>query len=187
MTLESFPVANLLFVFRYGHTPLHLAILSGDVSVVEALTDVIEKTDKSQLFVCDSDENSALHLAAAQKRSLEMMKLLTAIDSSATNRFGETPFHVAARSDHDASMEQLALALQGHGRKFNMDASNWKTGDTALHVSARRGDWHRVEQLIRAGADLAARNNEGNTVLHVIVLECANNPTTIDAYIQVCV
>jgi ankyrin repeat protein len=174
-----------LFVFRYGQTPLHLAVLSGDINAVEAVTHVISQMDSSQMTVCDENGNTALHLAAIQQNSVEMMKLLSATDAATTNRFGDTPFHLAARSGHDTSVEQMLLVLHGHGKKFNIDTSNWRTGDTALHISVRRGDLHRVEQLVKAGADLAAKNNAGNTALHVIVEECASNPTTIDIYLQV--
>ena len=36
-----------------------------------------------------------------------------------------------------------------------------QNGDTPLHYAVNRKDWHVIEQLVRAGANPRAANNEG--------------------------
>lgn len=62
-----------------------------------------------------------------------------------------------------------------------------KEEDTALHCCVRRGCWLRVEQLIRAGADLEKKNSDGNTPLHELVFGWTQWPELIDDYLQVSV
>ena len=43
------------------------------------------------------------------------------------------------------------------------------TGNTPLHEAVRRGKTETVAVLIRHGADLTVKNNEGNTALHMVL------------------
>jgi len=68
---------------------------------------------------------------------------------------------------------------------FNIDETN-ADGESALHLCTRRGDAQRVELLVMSGSDLALQNNDGNTPLHVVVEQSAREPTTKEAFLEVC-
>ena len=68
---------------------------------------------------------------------------------------------------------------------FNIDETN-VDGESALHLCARRGDAQRVELLVMSGSDLAMQNNDGNTPLHVVVEQAVREPTTKEAFLEVC-
>ena len=69
-------------------------------------------------------------------------------------------------------------------KKFNVDDMD-ANYETALHLCARCGDSKSVELLITSGCDLARRNKKGNTPLHVVVEECANQPAMTELFLQV--
>jgi ankyrin repeat protein len=61
-------------------------------------------------------------------------------------------------------------------KDFNVDEKN-ESGESALHICARRGDALRVELLVEYGADLALRNNKGDSILHVVVKKSGQEST----------
>jgi ankyrin repeat protein len=89
-----------------------------------------------------------LHMKANFRVAL-VMGCLTLLTSYAGYVFAEAP-HPAATAKPDA---------QGNA----VDAQ----GRTALHLAAEAGDTHRMETLLAAGADVAARDGYGNSPLHL--------------------
>ena len=54
-----------------------------------------------------------------------------------------------------------------------------------LHIAGERGDTTMVELLIGQGADLSLKNNDGNTVLHLLAIQCDTDPDNTIKYLQV--
>ena len=54
-----------------------------------------------------------------------------------------------------------------------------------LHIAGERGDATMVELLIGQGADLSLKNNDGNTVLHLLAIQCDTDPDNTIKYLQV--
>jgi ankyrin repeat protein len=171
---------------RDGQTVLHVAVLSGDVTVVCLIAEDLTKNDRSLLTACDRRGNTALHLAAEQNDSMEMMSCLASIDASISNRQGDTPFHVATRSGLQVNVSELLRSLHRPQGEFDVNATNWLSGETALHIAVRRGDTRLIEQLIENGADLSAKNNDGNTALHIIVEIFDEQSVMLDVVLEVC-
>ena len=54
-----------------------------------------------------------------------------------------------------------------------------------LHTACERGDATMMELLISQGADLSLKNNDGNTVLHLLAVQCNVDPDNTIKYLQV--
>ena len=54
-----------------------------------------------------------------------------------------------------------------------------------LHIAGERGDTTMVELLIGQGADLSLQNNDNNTVLHLLAIQCDTDPDNTIKYLQV--
>ncbi len=46
-------------------------------------------------------------------------------------------------------------------------------GDTALHLASKKGHMHASDLLLRAGASLRIKNNQGKTPIDVAIGECS--------------
>ena len=78
---------------------------------------------------------------------------------------GSTPLQLAAGAKSGDMIRELVSA------GARLDAADAKTGDGVLHLAALSGNPEVVERLLRAGADLEARNRARQTALHVAARE----------------
>ena len=169
-----------------GHTPLHIACSSflSTPSIVNKLIEVIVKTNNWSL-VDEKDElgNSALHIAAKRGRS-DLIQELAPLNPMVKNIEGDSPLHIAAKGGRPHTLEELLNVFNKPGKGLIMDQQN-DEGETLLHICAKKGDSEQVEMLIAAGCDLAAKNKEGNTVLHELVEQSVLEPSNKDNLIEV--
>lgn len=128
---------------------------------------------------------SGLHWASLKGHEAIVGFLLAqGADPNATNGAGETPYQVASRAGHLKVAELLrgpddalfdAAKANDLARVRGMIESNAallnrkdpQYGATALHWAALRGNKEVVEYLVGAGADVNARNKEGETPFQV--------------------
>ncbi len=82
---------------------------------------------------------------------------------------------------HFHSVKAHAAVVQRLSAGGLIDATN-ETGQTALHLAARRGDVESVKALIRLGADEAKLDNKGLSVLHYAVL--GGNVALVDQFMR---
>ncbi|NXQ87118.1 ASB10 protein, partial [Nyctibius grandis] len=123
---------------------------------------------------------TALHEACAAART-DCVRLLLGFgaDPEAVSEDGYKPLHLCKSPD---SIECVRQLLQ-HGARVNSQTEEEE--DTALHVAARHGLADHVQLLLRYGAELEARNEEGQTPLNAACAQ-PHQPQDMDRYYRVC-
>ncbi|XP_028392372.1 uncharacterized protein LOC114516948 [Dendronephthya gigantea] len=142
-----------------GETVLHLAAKRGD----EALVDLLLKNNANVNSI-DRFENTVLHSAICGNNAAIVAKLIKAgANIGGKNNDGESLLHVAAKCGDEKIID---LLLKNNGNVKDIDSR----GMSVLHYAVG-GQWlHAVaiaEKLIKAGASVDLKNNEGQTVLHL--------------------
>ncbi|KAF6731995.1 Nuclear factor NF-kappa-B p100 subunit [Oryzias melastigma] len=144
-------------------TPLHLAVITRQPKVVEAL--LRAGADPS---LPDKDGRSPLHLAALAGDSSLLRLLLSHLGErhghlvNTPDYHGLQPLHLAVRRDGERC---LRLLVEG-GAKIN--APEQKSGNTALHLAVRENLFKVACTLItELKADTNACTFGGNTPLHL--------------------
>ncbi|NXI98785.1 ASB10 protein, partial [Psophia crepitans] len=123
---------------------------------------------------------TALHEACAAA-STDCVRLLLnfGADPEAVSEDGYKPLHLCKSPD---SIECVRQLLQ-HGASVNSRTE--EEDDTALHVAARHGLTDHVQLLLRCGAELEAKNEEGQTPLNAACAQ-PHQPQDMDRYYRVC-
>ena len=151
--------ANIEEHNRNGWTPLMSASLYGKVDLARLLLD-----RGADLYAVDAEGKSALHYAA-WRGGAEAVRLLVRLgaDVNATDTFGNyTPLHLAAAKCNREIVQETCGTLLAAGA--DVDArSQW--GTTALWSAAIAGRGDLVDFLVRHGAVLEIRDQQGRTVL----------------------
>ena len=119
-----------------------------------------------------------LHLAC-KSVSPRIINLLIqyGADVDAQDSTSMTPLHhlllTSGKNQEDVERvaECIHLLIE---HKANVNVPNY-AGTTALHLAAMRAEGSWVDALIAAGADLSAKNNEGESVLYFIMKHCPNS------------
>ena len=172
---------------RGGQTPLHRAVEAKKPANVAAL---IEAGGDVHALV--DEGNTSLHLAAKWPRrfgsreddprpdTLMVIALAAAgVDVNARNDRGETPLHVATGNRHQPVVDKLLalgadpVAVDDLGRAPRPAVCNWTKSQFFQFAP-----WESVIGCLRAGADVHARGESGETPLHRLVSE-AQGPTQI--------
>ena len=180
-------------------TPLHYATSKGHLSVVRML--LLES--RTDLNVCNESGNTPFDMAVnnnSEEMALVLMKkfhcntkggtpyIHTACERGWVNlvralvqkhgtgilnhKFGvATPLHVVAKSDR---YEVAVMLIKEFGSSVR-DLQDIQ-GRSLLHIACEEGNISLVQTLILDGkADVTARDNEGNTPLHVAAMSGREN------------
>ncbi len=163
-----------------SYRPLPSAVINGHKQVVELLI-----AKGADVKAGDDANKKPLHYAA-EKGHKEIAELLIAhgADVNAKDNEGRTPLHCVAEEGYT----EIAELLIAHGADINAkDAQGWtpldlamerghqgiirllsKSGDVSISINmaAYAGDLQRVEKFIDEGADVDAKDEEGQTALH---------------------
>ncbi|CAD5119798.1 DgyrCDS8385 [Dimorphilus gyrociliatus] len=107
-------------------TPLMKATRNGKLNAVKRLIKA-----KALLNICDRNMDTALHFAARQGSEALVSALIEAgADVNLKNHWGHTPLFEAVNYNNKAAAVRLLVVPS-----CNVNASDNKTGDTALHVA----------------------------------------------------
>lgn len=145
---------------------LHIAINSGNLSIIEALLGAAIKTKQLTALLESTDENGAtpLHLAAQQENPSVTQAIINyAKDNNTlkailttTTCWKTTPLHVAVLWGR----AKTVTALLDSGASIDAARSQ---GNTPLHFAAGWGHIDIIRILLHRGANQRAKNNNGRT------------------------
>ncbi|XP_069777339.1 transient receptor potential cation channel subfamily A member 1-like [Narcine bancroftii] len=146
------------------HTPLHLALLGGNLGTIKSCIDNGAKIDLQE-----KDKSTALHFACLQgafeavkymlskyKGENDILHILDAIN--------QTPLHKAATYDSAELVEYLIE----QGSDLNMID---KESRTPLLWATSQGAWKTVKILVMRGANVKIKNRMGCNFLHLTVMQ----------------
>ncbi|CAB0045217.1 unnamed protein product [Trichogramma brassicae] len=157
---------------RQGSTPLHLLgqrIYDDDFAEIFFRLIDDDDSQKVQIDLQDENGNTALHAAVDHKHQ-RLMKLLLrrGADTNIANAKGETFLHVLCWQHIDNDISELLFEIADEkNRPVLIDAQDEK-GNAPLHLALEGGSKVTAELLLKRGADLDLKNNDGSTALHVI-------------------
>lgn len=143
----------------HGWTPLMAASLHGQVDLARLLLD-----HGADLHAVNAEGKSAIHYAA-MRGGAGAVRLLARLgaDVNAADTFGGyAPLHLAAAHCNREIVQETCAALLAAGAEVD---ARTKWGTTALWSAAIAGRGDLVDFLLRHGADLETRDQEGRTVL----------------------
>ena len=118
-----------------------------------------------------TDQPTLLHAAAADRTLLqeasaqgdfELVEFLLGLGADANQQGNRPPLYCLA-NEYEGSGGPVVRLLVGHGAAVNR-ADNVKRC-TALHMAARRGNVEIAAALLDCGADIDARDSQGDTPL----------------------
>ncbi len=139
-------------------TPLHVSAWYGQLAVTERLL-----LAKANVNATDGGDQRPLHYALLTEKQDLILRLLTAgADIHASDRFGNTPYLQALKAGK-TNLANLMLIHSANPKAVDRDANS------LLHLATLRGDVATMEELIRRGANLNARNGLELTPLHLAI------------------
>src|SRR6266566_8140142 len=168
-------LSPILAALYHGHNDIAKAILgrrpnlnvfeaaaAGDVARVRELVG----GDPARANGVAPDGYSALGLAAFFKRRDVVRYLLEsgADPRPASRNGGFTPLHSAVATDAGAVDIEIVRMLLAAGADPNAKS---QSGSTPLHTVGFTGDREGLDLLMRHGADLAIKNNDGKTAAEI--------------------
>ncbi|XP_062996328.1 B-cell lymphoma 3 protein [Elgaria multicarinata webbii] len=135
-----------------GDTPLHIAVVQGNVPVAQRLILLFHQGQRD-LDIFNNLRQTPLHLAVITAQPT-LVKLLMSHGASpmVLDRNGQTALHLA--SEH-ASLHCLQELLDGRPGPLDLEARNFE-GFTSLHVAVGTSNRDVVLTLLEHGADVDA-------------------------------
>jgi ankyrin repeat protein len=139
---------------QMGYTPLHLAAIRGNQTIVEALLDQGADINARDFY------GRTPFMLALREGHVEMARFfLESGVSLETNYTLTNPLFDAVTGGSEVMAEYLIE------RGIVADTNN-RFGTTALHIAATKGDAEMISLLLRHGADVDTRDQNGWSALH---------------------
>lgn len=138
-------------------TPLHYAVMNGNLKAVTAILNAGAKITKS-----DIHSETPLHYAATTGKAdiISAMLINTSLAVYQMNHNGKTPLHIAAENGHT----EAVVILSNKGAAVNKGCRYYDT--TPLYYAASSGHVEAVEVLLKAGAWVNLCDKRRETPLH---------------------
>uniref|UniRef100_A0A8C3SFV9 Nuclear factor kappa B subunit 2 n=1 Tax=Chelydra serpentina TaxID=8475 RepID=A0A8C3SFV9_CHESE len=153
-----------------GDTPLHLAIIHEQTTVIEQLIQVILSIPNQQIInVANHLQQTPLHLAVITKQHQVVGLLLQAhADPTLLDRYGNSLLHLALQTGDEAMLKTL-LGHLGSSAPCLLSTPNYH-GLLPVHLAVRVKSLACLDLLVRMGADVNAMERQGGrTPLHLAV------------------
>ncbi|XP_057390626.1 ankyrin repeat domain-containing protein 27 isoform X4 [Balaenoptera acutorostrata] len=145
-----------------GHTPLHVAALCGQASLIDFLV-----SKGAVVNATDYHGSTPLHLTCQKGcQSVTLLLLHYKASAEVQDNNGNTPLHLACTYGHEDCVKALVYY---DVQSCRLDIGNEK-GDTPLHIAARWGYQSIIETLLQNGASTEVQNRLKETPL-----KCALN------------
>ncbi|XP_010987401.2 ankyrin repeat domain-containing protein 27 isoform X1 [Camelus dromedarius] len=145
-----------------GHTPLHVAALCGQASLIDLLV-----SKGAVVNATDYHGSTPLHLACQKGyQSVTLLLLHYKASPEVQDNNGNTALHLACTHGHEDCVKALVYY---DVQSCRLDIGNEK-GDTPLHIAARWGYQGIIETLLQNGASTEIQNRLKETPL-----KCALN------------
>ncbi|KAG8510051.1 Ankyrin repeat domain-containing protein 27, partial [Galemys pyrenaicus] len=140
-----------------GHTPLHVAALCGQASLIDLLV-----SKGAVVNATDYHGSTPLHLACQKGyQSVTLLLMHYKAGTQVPDNNGNTPLHLACTYGHEDCVKAL---IYYDVQSCRLDMGNEK-GDTPLHIAARWGYQGIIETLLQNGAPTDIQNRLKETPL----------------------
>ncbi|KAK5882939.1 hypothetical protein CesoFtcFv8_021478 [Champsocephalus esox] len=153
-----------------GDTPLHLAIIHQQTSVIQQLIHTLLSSQQQHVLnTANRLQQTPLHLAVITRQVKVLEALLRAgADPSRLDGEGRSPLHLAALNGDAASLRPLLAHLGEHNAHL-VNAHDYH-GMQPLHLAVRRDGERCLRLLVGGGAKINAPElKSGHTALHLSV------------------
>ncbi|XP_063817469.1 nuclear factor NF-kappa-B p100 subunit isoform X2 [Pseudophryne corroboree] len=153
-----------------GDTPLHLAIIHGQTSVIQQLVEVVRSVPNQQILnICNSLHQTPLHLGVITKQYQAVAILLRAgADPTILDRYGNSVLHLAVQGGDDR-MLQVILEHPYAGCRNLLNVPDYH-GLYPVHWAVKVKNEKCLEQLVIRGANVnAVERKSGRSPLHIAV------------------
>ncbi|KAF3692142.1 B-cell lymphoma 3 protein [Channa argus] len=160
-----------------GDTPLHIAVVQGELAVVSTLIHFLLLAQRSP-DIYNNLRQTPLHLAVITQQPDMVDALLRAgADPAALDRHGQTSFHLCCEYNQ---YECLSVVLSSS--PTCLEIKNFD-GFTPLHLAVLRGHKDLARMLLDGGADINAMDiKSGQTpLMHAVE---SNNPDMVHFLIE---
>ncbi|XP_070174105.1 transient receptor potential cation channel subfamily A member 1-like [Littorina saxatilis] len=169
-----------------GETPLHLGAYCKTIQpdMVKKLMDYVIKSHAwESLNIKDKEGNNALHIAAKFARP-EVMWEFRHVPFKIKDADGNIALHEAVRPHEPEALSTMLDIYEAMKRDADINEQN-NRGETVLHLAAKEGFHEQVQRLVLLGADLSAKDMDGNTVFHTLTQLSADHPERAKLYLKV--
>ncbi|XP_072316501.1 B-cell lymphoma 3 protein homolog [Eucyclogobius newberryi] len=149
-----------------GDTPLHIAVVQGNMPVVYKLLQIFLLEHKSP-DIYNNLRQTPLHLAVITQQANMLEALLKAgADPTALDRNGQTALHLCCEYDQP---ECLSLLLSLRSAAACLEIRNYD-GMSSLHLAVLHGHKDLATILLNAGADINAMDNKSgqSPLMHAV-------------------
>uniref|UniRef100_A0A8C4R7H3 Uncharacterized protein n=2 Tax=Eptatretus burgeri TaxID=7764 RepID=A0A8C4R7H3_EPTBU len=146
-----------------GHTPLHLACMTGHSACVCALISAGANVNKK-----DVDGKTAVYMAS-EMGNVACIKALQAVGAIVEPEFGRSPLHVAASRGNRACLDEL-LVMPGIQKSLDLELPSL---GSPLYLCCQGDHEACVLSLLRAGADVS-KGMGATSPLHAAVNSCTS-------------
>jgi ankyrin repeat protein len=147
---------------EHGKTLLHVAAAGRSPEVVQLLLERQADVNRK-----DSRGNTPLHIAAQFQGVQEVIRLLLTFGADLTlqNDDGNTALLLACEYGHMAAVQLILKELRRRSTLSSAFNASNKAGRTPISFALE--DEALLELLFEYGVDINARNDQGNTALHL--------------------
>ncbi|RDW85418.1 hypothetical protein BP5796_03743 [Coleophoma crateriformis] len=139
-------------------TDLSLAISSGKVEDVDLLLTKGAKIERRHPYSMETPLMEAIRL---KSHTIVDMLLQRGADSQATNRYGQTPLEIACGVGDKRTVDLIL----GAGKASNKQYPGFMSMPLILATKSNHSEI--VDMLIQSGADIEAKDMDGQTSLHI--------------------
>ncbi|XP_053372667.1 uncharacterized protein LOC123561014 [Mercenaria mercenaria] len=172
---------------KKGETALHVAAYSKHITS-DTVRKLVEYTIKTHawesLNAKDFEGNNCLHIAGKFAKP-EVLWEFRFVRFKDRDKDGLIPLHEAVRPDQPEALEMMLDIFESMQRDARINEQSYATSETVLHLAADEGHANAVKRLISLGADIAMKDINGDTVLHRLTKQCANDSRNVSRHLEV--